>query len=365
MEIKGMRLVDEEPKSKAEIEQELIEKHEEEVAAKQDAIVEDKPIVEEVKPEATTLELDDEKVLSFIREKKNLEIGSLDEFEELLKKRNTPQEEIDEVALAYNKYKRETGRSLEDFIQLQKDWSSEKPEVTLREFYKQQDPDLTERELNAMMKQFSYDEDLDDEDEIAEKQIKMRKELKDAVKFFDQQKDQYKLPVASADNFVPEGEREHYKSYKQYVESSSAIEQENKKRSEFFADQTSKLFSDQFEGFKFKVGESELKWKPAEPSAMKSAQSDVSKFLGSFLDDNGYVKDVEGFHRAIAGAMNIDKLVSFAYEQGKADGIGNLEKEAKNLDVNVRETPKVANDKGIRMRIVDDGQPTFKIKGKL
>ena len=357
-----MRLVDEQPKSKAEIEQELIEKHEEELKADEPAGG-TPPVIEEPIVESNpTLELNDDIVLSFIKEKKNLEIGSLDEFDELMALRNAPKQEIDEVALAYDKYKKETGRSIDDFIKLQKDWSSVDAKETLAEFYRQQDPDITKRELEYKLRQFEYDEDLDEEDEVVEKQFKQKQELKEALKFFESQKEQYKMPVASADTFVPESEKENYNAYKQYEATNAEIQKQNAERYEFFAGKTNELFSDQFEGFKFKVGESELKWKPADASTMKSSQLDTSKFFQSFVDENGYIKDAEGFHKAMAAAMNVDKLVSFAYEQGKADGIVGLEKESKNLDLGIRETPKTAQQGGIKMRVLDDGQPTYKIK---
>lgn len=358
MEIKGMRLIDNEPKSKAEIEEQLLQEHAEENKEEviEDTVVE--PIVEDTPPVVKT-ELSDEDVLSYIKEKKNLEINSLDEFDEMLNRK--PTVEFDEEVMTYNKYKQETGRSLEDFLKLQKDWSAEDPETVLKQFYKDQDPDLTNRELDYKLKQFRYDEDLDDDDEIAEKRLKMREELKKAVGHYESQKEQYKMPVASADTFVPESEREDYKSYKQYKEQATNVDGENRKRLDYFAEQTNKLFTNEFEGFKFEIGDKTVSWKPAEGNALKETQLKGLEFFGQFLDDSGYIKDVEGFHRAMAVAMNADKIASFAYEQGKADGINQLEKEAKNIEM-VHQTPKVAKDGGIKMRIVDDGQPSFKIK---
>lgn len=361
MEIKGMRVVDDNPKSKAEIEEQLLQEHAEENNLVEEQPVEPvvEPVVEETAP-AVKAEISDEDVLSYIREKKNLEINSLDEFDEMLSRK--PEVNFDEEVMTYNKYKQETGRSLEDFLKLQKDWSAEDPEAVLKQFYKDQDPDLTNRELDYKLKQFRYDEDLDDDDEIAEKRLKMREELKKAVGHYESQKEQYKLPVASTDNFVPESEREDYMSYKQYKEQATSVEEENHKRLNYFAEQTNKLFTNEFEGFKFEVGDKTVSWKPAEGNALKDSQMRGMEFFGQFLDDSGYVKDVEGFHKAMAVAMNANKLAAFAYEQGKADGINQLEKEAKNIEM-VHQPPKVAKD-GIKMRVLDDGQPSFKIKKK-
>jgi hypothetical protein len=99
----------------------------------------------------------------------------LDEFEALLKKGN--EVELPEDVKAYWDYKKETGRTFEDFVKLQKDYSKEDPEKLIREFYSELDSELSAKELEHKMKKFRYDEDLDDEDEIIEKQINLKQEL--------------------------------------------------------------------------------------------------------------------------------------------------------------------------------------------
>lgn len=350
MEIKSVKLVDGVVKTTEERERELIKEHEEKVEPVVEPVIEPviEPITEEPKQEIT-----EEIVLSYIREKKNIEVNSLDDFDELLNKKPV---DLDEEIQAYQKYKQETGRPLEDFLRLQKDFSQEDPNTLLKEFYRSQDPELTDRELNYKVNRFnteSLDEDLD-ADEITEKNLAKREELAKANKFFEQQKEQYKLPLASRDNFVPEGERESYASYKQYLESLPQAEQDAFEKARYFTEQTEKVFSDKFEGFKFKAEDKELTYKPAEVTDLRESQSDVNKFFSRFVDEKGFVKDAEAFHKALAIAADPDKFFRFAYEQGKADGVSALETDAKNLDLGTRTATTVVPKEGIKARVLDD-----------
>jgi hypothetical protein len=340
MEIKAVRIVDGEEKSAVQIEKELIEQHEKELEEKQD------PIVDEIK-EPAPIELKEEDVLSYIKSKKNIEVNSLDEFESLLKKGS--EVELPEDVKAYWDYKKETGRTFEDFVKLQKDYSKEDPEKLIREFYAEQDPELSAKELEYKMKKFRYDEDLDEEDEIIEKQLNLKQELAKARDHFEKGKEKYKIPTESAETFIPETERENYKAYKEYLDSLPTAQQESEKKRQYFAEQTDKVLSDKFEGFKFKAGEKEVAYKPAEANALKEAQSDIMKFIGQFVDENGFLKDAEDYHRRIAVASDVDKFFSYAYELGKAEAVSSLEKEAKNIDMGIKPAVTVTKE-GLKIR---------------
>jgi hypothetical protein len=343
MEIKAVRIVDGEEKSAVQVEKELIEQHEKQLEEKQE------PITEEIKKEepVAPTELREEDVLSFIKSKKNIEVNSLDEFEALLKKGN--EVELPEDVKVYLDYKKENGRTFEDFVKLQKDYSKEDPEKLIREFYSELDSELSAKELEHKMKKFRYDEDLDDEDEIIEKQINLKQELAKAREHFEKGKERYKIPTESAETFIPETERENYKAYKEYLDSLPTAQQESEKKRQYFAEQTDKVLSDKFEGFKFKAGEKEVAYKPAEASALKEAQSDIMKFIGQFVDENGFLKDAEDYHRRIAVASDVDKFFSYAFELGKAEAVSTLEKDSKNIDMGIKPAVTVTKE-GLKIR---------------
>ena len=142
MELKVRDLGQQEEKSKAEIEEELLEKHEEkfedsnpkEQTEKQEepkaevkeekkekkdkeneAKVEETPSSEKI-DETPSSELSDEDVLSFIKDRYNKDIESVDD----LFAEKEASEELPEDVSAYLKYKNETGRGIEDFYNLQK-----------------------------------------------------------------------------------------------------------------------------------------------------------------------------------------------------------------------------------------------------
>lgn len=358
MEFKSVRVVDGNEKSAVEIEKELVEQHEKSLEENQDRQTEEQVVETTVEP--VMPELREEDVLSFIKSKRNIEVNSLDEFEALLQNK---QADLPEDVATYLKYKQDTGRTFEDFVKLQKDYSKEDPMKTLRDFYTEQDPEISDRELSFKLRKFTYDVDMDDEDEVTEKQLYLKEELSKAKDHFNKLKEQYKVPLESRDSFVPESEKENYKAFKRNLEQAQTVEQENQVRSKFFAEQTNKLFSDGFEGFKFKNGESELVYKPAEAKTLKESQSDISNFIGKFLDDKGFLKDSEAFHRAIAVASDPDKFFSFAYEQGKADGVNGLEKDSKNIDMGTKSATTITPKAGLIIRDASAGeQPRYKLK---
>ena len=130
MDIKVRAVEGTESKSKAEIEEQLLKKHEEELnegnsektvvteEVEISPVNEDNSTEEVVEEEKTpSSELNDENVLSYLKERYNKEINSVDDlFAE--KEANEP---LPEDVSAYLKYKQETGRGINDFYNLQRD----------------------------------------------------------------------------------------------------------------------------------------------------------------------------------------------------------------------------------------------------
>ena len=131
MELKVRAVESVEEKSVQEVEQELLDKHEEKFNDSsetkeenpqvkmdfvEESVVEDTPKTEEVSEEEPELveekpELSEEDVLSYIGKRYGKEINSLDE----LSAAREEAEELPEDVAAYFKYKKETGRGIEDY----------------------------------------------------------------------------------------------------------------------------------------------------------------------------------------------------------------------------------------------------------
>jgi hypothetical protein len=105
-----------------------------------------------------------------------------------------------------------------------------------------------------------------------------------------------------------------------------------------FKQKTKELFSEDFKGFDFSVGDKKYKYNVQNRDAVVENQSNISNLIGKFLDGEGNITDPVGYHKAIYAAENVDQIASHFYEQGKADAVKDVVKTSKNLsDVKARE----------------------------
>ena len=70
------------------------------------------------------------------------------------------------------------------------------------------------------------------------------------------------------------------------------------------------------------------------------------------MDSNGYIKDAEGYHRALAIAMNPEKIAQFFYEQGKSQATDEVIRKTKNVDMTERSAPEVSVKSGFQVKSV-------------
>ena len=366
MEIKVKEVEGPGQKSVQEVESELLDKHDQEVNQEVDNSPEEvnqqvdnssEEVNQEVdnsseQVEAQSSELKEEDVLSFIKNRYEKDINSVDE----LFAQREANEDLPEDVSAFLKYKKETGRGIEDFMKLQADYDNMNESQLLRDYYASTESDLDSEDIEYLMSErFSYDEDLDDESEVKAKKIAMKRELAKAKKYFNDLKDTYKVPVESSGSLVDEGEMESYKAYKEYISQSQSIQEQNQKRSEYFTKKTDELFNDDFKGFDFTIGDQKMVFNPGDVKETKKIQSDVNNFISKYLDDNGMIKDPVGYHKSLTAALNPDKLASYFYEKGKADAVGDVTRRSKNIDMDLRSTPQQMKSSGeFKVRAVDN-----------
>ncbi len=298
-----------EERSMQEIEQELLDKHEEKFNQETTKEETTEVVVEET-VEQSTPELKDEDVLSYIKGRYNKDINSVDE---LFKEREANEELPSDVS-AFLKYKKETGRGIDDFMKLSKDFNALSPEKLLAEYYSATESDLDDEDINYMIEdRFGYDPDFDEEKDIKKKEIAKKKELAKAKKFFEDQKEQYKSPLESSGSSVPDEDKEGYNAYKKYVQDAQTVQQESYKKSEYFQKKTEELFNQDFKGFDFNIGEKDLKFLPGDPADLKKSQSDLTNYISKFLDNDGLISDAVGYHRSLSVAMNPDVVIGVQF----------------------------------------------------
>ena len=347
MEFK-VRALDTEPKSVQEVEKELLEKHEQEMNNQNPENAVEQREIET--PQDQSVELKEEDVLSYIGKRYNKQINS---FDELMAERKESEQLPEDVA-AYLKYKKETGRGFDDFLKLNKDYESMDSEDLLKNYLLSTQEGLDEDDVDVMMDEYRYDEDLDDESTVKKVKIAKKKVVAEAKKYFNTQKEKYKMPLESSGLSVSNEEREQYELYKQYLSEAKTVEEENNRKRNWFEQKTNEVFSKEFKGFEFNINDKKISFAPSDAVELKKVQSNPSNFINKFLDENGLVKDAAGYHRSLAVAMNPEKFAKYFYEQGLADATEDVMRKTKNINMSERRAPEVtkSND-GFQVRAVN------------
>ena len=370
MDIK-VREVSAEEKSTQQIEQELLNKHEEkfeseseqesievkavetetEVEVKEDNTQEEAPVEEVVEEQPPQLEaqpeLNEDEVLSYIGKRYGKEVNSIDE---LISKREDSEPLPNDVA-AYLKYKKETGRGFEDYARLQKDYSDLSPDALLREYYTITEEGLDSEDIDDMMDEFTIDEEVHEPTDIKKIKLAKKKEIAKAKKFLRQQQEQYKQPLESRERSASESDDELIE-YRQYLESAKTQQDDANHKREWFVKKSDEVFSSEFKGFKFNIGEDEIVYTPGSASELRKAQETPLNFVNKYLDSNGFIKDAEGYHKSLAVAMNPEKFAQFFYEQGKSQATDDVIRKTKNINMSERTAPEVSSKSGLQVKSV-------------
>ena len=366
MEIKVREVTDVEEKSSQQIEQELLDKHEQkQEAAEQPVEVEEvkenvqkeKEVQEEIKEEIETppveeqppieKELAEDEVLSYIGKRYGKEINSIDE----LVSTREESEPLPEDVAAYLKYKKETGRGFNDFAKLQKDYSDLSPDALLREYYTITEEGLDSDDITSLLEEFDYSEETHEPSEIKKLKLAKKKEIAKAKKFLREQQDLYKQPLESRESSAAV-DNEEIIQYRQYMETAKATYAENEKKSQWFEKKTNEILNPEFKGFKFNIGETDYVYSPGSVSDIKKAHQTPMNLLNKFMDTEGYIKDAEGYHKALAVAMNPEGFAKFFYEQGKSQATDDVMRKTKNIEMSERQAPQVATKSGFQVKSV-------------
>ena len=254
----------------------------------------------------------------------------------------------------------ETGGTLEDYVNLNRDISAYDDGQVLREYYNQAKP-WDSQDINEYMEdQFSFDED-DDPREIRSKKRAFKEELFNARKFLEGNKEKYYADLKlRKQQDIPQEYQEafaHYNEYQQGVEL-------NKQQTETFLQKTDNVFGENFKGFDFQVGDNKYRYKVNNVADTKTQQSDINNFVSKFIGDDGQLSDAKGYHKALFTATNADKLAEHFYEQGRADALRNSAREAKNINMDPRKEGVIKTSTGQRFKVVT-GDSSSKLRMKI
>lgn len=336
-------------KSVQEVEQTLLDKHEESLSTPQEKeetvslqVDNSESVVSPKADKEVYSELTEEDVLSFIGKRYGKQINSLDEFT----REREESEPLPEDVAAYFKYKKETGRNIEEFIKLNRDLDEINPDRLLRDYLMETEKGLDEDDIESLMEDYSYDEELDDDATIKKAKLAKKKMVAKAKEYFESQKEKYRIPVESAVNSISEEDSKALEEYRQYVQDSMSLSEQIQKREQWFKAKTNEVFGSEFKGFEFTLDDKKIVYVPGDGQEMLKVHQDPANFTRKFIGEDGLLADPVNYHKALAVAMNPEKFAKFFYEQGKSEAVDDVMRKTKNIDMSTRNVPQNLNTGG-------------------
>ena len=253
----------------------------------------------------------------------------------------------------------ETGGTIEDYTRLNADYSNVDEKTLLKEYYKKNKPYLDNSDVELLLEDFDYDEDLDEDRDIRKKKLAFKEEVAKAKGFLEETKSKYYDEIKLRPG-VTQDQQKATDFFNRYNKQQEVATQQH----EQFQESTKQLFSDDFEGFDIKVGDKNYKYNIQNRDKVAESQSNINNLVGKFLDSDGNVNDTKGYHKAMYAADNVDRIASHFYEQGKADAVKDVMNKSKNLsDTKARSQQGDVFVNGFKVKAIS-GADSTKLKVK-
>jgi len=111
-----------------------------------------------------------------------------------------------------------------------KDFDELSSDALLREYLSATEEGLDSEDIDMLMDDYTFDEDLDDDGDIKKIKIARKKTIAKAKKYFNEQKEKYRVPLESRRSSISESDEKDLEAYKQYIESSKTYEEDGTKK---------------------------------------------------------------------------------------------------------------------------------------
>jgi hypothetical protein len=200
-----------------------------------------------------------------------------------------------------------------------------------------------------MEDKFDFDEDIDEERDIRAKKLAKKEEVAKAKKFLEGVKDKYYSEIKMKPGLSADQQKAS-DFFNRYNEEQQLAEQQHSA----FKENTKQMFSQDFKGFDFKLGEKTFRYGIQNTEKVAERQSNLNNLIGKFLNDKGEVIDTKGYHKAIYAAENADTIAKHFYEQGKSDAVKEVMANSKNTTTEARSTaPSDVTIGGFQVRSIN------------
>ena len=260
----------------------------------------------------------------------------------------------------------ETGGDVIDYVNLNRDIEKMDDSDILDEYYKTTKSHLTPEERSFLLEEtYGVNEDVDDEKSIRMKKIALKEQVAEAKAYLDGQKSKYYEEIKAGSKLTDE-QKAAIDFFNKSEEQKKRFEASKKS----FLTKTDNLFSEEFKGFEYNVGDKKYRFNVKDADKVKATQSDINNFVKKFTNkETSNLEDAEGYHKSLFTAMNADTIAKHFYEQGKADAIKGQVAKDKNINLDPRKTHGEYEAGGVKVRVLGDSSSdiknrSFKIRKK-
>jgi hypothetical protein len=324
-------VIDEQPKEEKDAVQEQSSDASNDTVGQSENESNSKEVVEEVRD--TPAEADDSVLQEITDEEVKEEAEAPQELVEETVAEHRQEHNLPENIQKVVEFMNETGGTLQDYVRLNADYSNVDNVTLLREYYRKTKPYLEGEDINLLLEDFSYDEELDEERDVRKKKIAYKEEVAKAKNYLEGLKSKYYEEIKLRPG-VTQDQQKAMDFFNRYNEEQQA----NKQVRDVFLKSTENYFNNDFKGFDFNVGEKKYRYSIKDTSSVMNEQSDLTSVVGKFLDKNGQVKNYSQYHKAIYAARNADTIAQHFYEQGKADAVRDITAKSNNVSADVRQS---------------------------
>ena len=276
----------------------------------------------------------------------------------------TPEIELPENIQKVVDFMNETGGTLEDYVKINQDYSKIDDSSLLYEYYNQTKSHLSKDEIDFLIDDnFSFDEEIDEPKDIKRKKLAYKEEIAKAKSHLEGLKGKYYEEVKLGSKLSPD-QQEAIQFYNTYNTEQSEVQKTQEKQTAHFNNETNKVFSENFKGFEFKVGENKkYRFNIKDKQVVQDKHSDILNVFNKYISKDNLLQDANGYHKALFVADNADEVANHFYEQGKADAIKQLNADSKNINMDPRKTG-IVEAGGVKVRAIS-GDDSSKLRVKI
>ena len=324
----------------------------EEVEQKEEVVEDELPALEEITEEET-------------EEPNEVTEDLVEEVEEAIAEAEATGEPLPENIQKLIDFMDETGGSLEDYVDLNRDYSDLDNLTALTEYYKRTKPHLSAEEISFLIEDsFDFDEDVDDERDIKRKKLALKEQVASAKAYLDGQKSKYYDEIKAGSNLPPEAQKA-MDFFNRYNEESEEANKTAEKAKSVFLNKTNKVFNDKFKGFEYNVGDKKYRFNVNNAEDVKATQSDINNFVKKFLNEDNTMSDAKGYHKSLFTAMNADAVAKHFYDQGRSDAIKDSVAKSKNVNMDPRQSHGEVKVGGTKFKVLSgENSNSLKVKMK-